>query len=74
MLLRCTLIENRSFISDGGAIFIADESEMTSDNCTFSGNNAAMEGGALMVADSSTHHDMGSLFFNNTAPNYGKSK
>ena len=72
--INSTFIENRSFGSDGGAIFLADNSELVSENCTFSGNTATMDGGAVMVTDSSTYRDTGSLFFNNTAPNYGKLK
>ena len=67
-----TFIENRSFGSYGGSIFLTDNSNLVSENCTFSGNTATMDGGAVMVTDSSTYRDTGSLFFNNTAPNYGK--
>ena len=72
VLVNSTFIENKSFGSDGGAIFIGQRSKMTSENCTFSGNTAAMDGGAIMVSDNSTYHDSGSLFFNNTASNYGE--
>ena len=74
VVINATFDENRSIGSDGGAIFIADKSKLVSDNCTFSGNTAVMDGGAVMVTDSSTYRDTGSLFFNNTAPNYGKLK
>ena len=69
-----TFIENKSFGSYGGAIYLSEKSQMTSVNCTFSGNRAIMEGGAIVITDSSTYHDSGSLFFNNTAPNSGKSQ
>ena len=45
---------------------------MVSENCIFFGNTAAMEGGSVMVTDRSTYHDVGSLFLNNIASNYGK--
>ena len=48
-------------------------SNVTSENCTFSGNTATMEGGAVVVTDRSTYRDIGSLFLENTAPNNGKS-
>ena len=66
-----TFIENRSFGANGGAIFLGEKSEMISENCTFHGNSATIEGGAILVTESSTCQDSLSLFFNNTAPNYG---
>ena len=72
LLINSTFIKNRSFGSDGGAIFILRKNKMISENCRFSGNTAAMEGGAVMVTDSSIYYDIGSLFLDNTASNYGK--
>ena len=68
-----TFIENRSYGSYGGAIYLSEKSQMTSVNCIFSNNTAIMEGGAIVITDRCTYHDSGSLFFNNTAPNNGKS-
>ena len=72
LLINSTFIKNRSFGSYGGAIFIYRKNKMISENCTFSGNTAVMEGGAVMITDSSIYYDIGSLFLDNSASNYGK--
>ena len=72
LLIDSNFTENRSFYSDGGALYLALSSNVTSKNCTFGGNMAAMEGGAVVVTDRSTYHDIGSLFLSNTASNSGK--
>ena len=72
LLIDSNFTENRSFYSDGGALYLALSSNVTSKNCTFGGNMAAMEGGAVVVTDRSTYRDIGSLFLENTASNSGK--
>ena len=50
---------NKALGSDGGGIYLADESWMVTTQCLFMNNTAAVSGGAILVIDHSTYYDSG---------------
>ena len=63
---------NKAQESNGGAIFLENQCNMTTESTEFIQNSAASGGGAIMVLDNSEYNDSGSFFHRNSASDNGK--
>ena len=61
----CIFESNKnSEIANGGAVYIADNSNFTFNNCVFSNNQAALSGGAISIANPSAEAEINNCTFN----------
>ena len=65
------LKNNKALGTNGGAIFVEDDSSLLSYDCQFIGNTAALGGGAVMVIDHSSYSKAESVFISNIAADNG---
>ena len=65
-------VDNKSFESSGGTIFMEDNCHIVSQNNEFNNSRASLKGGAVFILDHSSFSDAKSLFSSNIASDIGK--